>query len=604
MPDTADDKILHHQKKGVIETFVGALMPSARMMGLYKRGHPAIIPITERINSLLAAALGLEITLVVDIKGKVVSVEDTTLAETKDISLFGATLHALGVGQVLFTNRVTKEGVYEFLKVLLLKADEKKSLTSIQQELQKLKIAGLQMSFVVSFVEAGEKAAAGQQPGHLSEEQVQAFTKAETLQDFLLLLLRQNEPLSGKTAESVTALLDNTLNRDGSLEQFQAAMLWDHYDPRIRAYWDRFMLEQKWAPKSRKKGALQKWNKRTVISQAGLFLNSDLAAMQARTIQGKPEAISFALGTIHRVLQKPSVPVQGRLALMAYARVLSELGKDGDIQTLFTEFRKWETPQPLSETVMQILEQKVLSPLLAKNLVLYLNGPAVTTEAVKDIDRLAAVFGARGVPLFLDELRDMPDQANRRRLCALITAVSKRIGIQPLVATLSDPDWFLVRNVVMILGDVKFPGTSESILPALRHEHQKIREETVRSLGKIGDAAAVNALTSFIIRWDKTDEAFIAITALSLQARPGIEEKLIEIYNGKAHYETRIAIATALSRVPSPSSQKFLAKLAKKSFLEMITGANKELRKAARESYEKVKGALKASEKVKGAPKT
>lgn len=595
MTESADDKVSQLQKKGVIETFIGSLVPSARMMSLYKAGHPAIMPITERVSQLLVKTLGQDTTLVIDIKGKTVSADEITLSETKDINLFGGALHTLGVGQVLFTNRLTKEGIYEFLKVLLLKADENKSLTLIQQELQKLKIAGLQMSFVISFVDAGEIRVVDQVPGRLSEAQVLAFIRAETLQDFLFLLFKQNEPLTGKVAEGVTAALDNTLNREVSLEQFQASMPWDCYDTRIRACWDRFMRSQTWAPKSRKKGAIQKWDRKTVISQAGLFLNADLAALQERTTQGKPEAIRFALETIHSVLQKPSVPVQAKIALMAYARVLSELGSDGDIGTLFSEFKKWQEPKPLSETIMKILEQKVLSPVLAKNLTVYLSGQQEAAPGLRDIENLVTVFGLKGLPLFLEELRELQDPGNRRKLCALLTAVCKRVGsVEPLVAALSDLDWFLVRNVVMILGDVKSQGTARSITPSLRHEHQKVREEAIRSLGKIGDETAVDALASFIVNWDKPEETFIAVTALSLQARPGVEEKLIRAYGGNEHYDTRIAIVTALSRIPTPVSLKFLGGLSKKSFMEMITGRNKELRNAARESFEKVKGALKA----------
>ena len=594
MSEMADDRIQQQQRKGATEAFIGALMPSAKMTGLYKPGHPAITPITERINSLLMRTLGQDTTLVIDIKGKNVSVDELTLAETKEINLFGATLHTLGIGQVLFTNRLTNEGMYEFLKVLMLKADENKKHTALQQELQKLKIPGLQLSFIVSVVDAGEIKILDQKPGQLSEAQVLAFSQAETLQDLLLLLLRQNEALAGKTVEAVTAALDSTLNREMSLEQFQAAMLWDYYDPRIRACWDRFMRSQQWAAKDRKKRPLQHWDRSSVISQAGLFLDADLAALRVKTTQGKPEAVRFALETIHGILLNPSVQVQAKLALMAYARLLSELGSDGDIRTLLEEFKKWQEPKPLSEVVMKIMEEKVGSPVLAKNLVLYLGAQEEKTAGFADTENFMAALGSRSVPFFLEELRDLADVKNRRKLCLLLTSVCKRLrSVQPLVRVLADLDWFLVRNAVMMLGDVNFPGTAQLIAPCLRHEHQRVREETIRSLGKMGDEAAVSALASFIAKWDKPEETFIAITALSLQPRPGVDEKLIQAYGLTEDYDTHVAIATALSRLATPASLNFLGILSKKSIMELITGRNKALRKAARGSFETVKRALK-----------
>ncbi|MBI4351475.1 MAG: HEAT repeat domain-containing protein [Elusimicrobia bacterium] len=593
MTGNADDKLLWNQKKAAIETFLGSLMPSAKMMSLYKPGHPAILPITERVNNLLLKALGLETTLVIDIRGKTVSAEDAPLAETKDINLLAGTMHTFGVGQVLFTNRLTSEGMYEFLKALLMKAGEDKNLTAVQKELQKLKIPGLQLSFVVSVVDTGS-VGADQKPGQLTEEQVLAFTSTGTLQDFLLLLYRQNEALTGKDAETVTAALDNVLNRESSLEQFQAAMLWDHYDPRIRACWYNFMQKMQWSPKDRKKKPLQNWDRNSVISQTGLFQKADLDALRARTTQEKPEAVRFALETVHAVLRRPVVPVQGRLALMAYGRLLSELGKDGDISALIAEYKQWRDPKPFSETVLKLLEEKVASPVLAGNLVRHLASLQEKTPEFSDLENFMAVLGLKNIPLFLEELRKLEEMNSRRKLCLLLTSVCRRLqSVQPLLPALSDPDWFLVRNVVVILGDVNRPGTAERIAPALYHEHPKVREAAIRSLGKLGDAAAADALSSFIVKWNEHEESFTAITALSFLAGQGVEEKLIQAYGRKDHYGTRVAIVTALARVATPASMKFLGAQAKKSFLEMLTGANKELRRAARESFNKVKGALK-----------
>lgn len=594
MTETADGNISRQQKKSSVETFIGCLMPSAKMISLYKPGHPAITPITGRVTGILEKALGRDTTLVADIKGKSVVVDDLPLADTKDISLFAGTLHTFGVGQVLFTNRLAAAGMYEFLKALLLKPGEDQNLTAVQKELQKLKIDGLQLSFVVSVVDAGEARLADQEPGRLSEEQVLAFARAETLQDFLLLLYRQNEPLTGKAAETVTAALDNVLNREISLEQFQAAMLWDHYDPRIQACWYRFMQNQPWAAKDRKNKARPRTDRNTVISRTGLFQNADLAALKAKTTQEKPEAIRCALETVHAVLKKPSIPMQARLALMAYARLLSELGKDGDIKTLFSEFKKWQEPKPYSEVIMKVLEEKVASPVLAGNLVLYLGSQQEKTAGFAEIEEFMTALGVRNLPLFLEELRKAEDVHSRRKLCLLLTSVCKKLKtIQPLVPALSDPDWFLVRNVVMILGDVNFPGTAKLIAPAAYHDHPKVREAAIRSLGKIGDEMAVDTLASFIVKWQEPEESFTAITALSLLPAQGIEEKLIRAYDQKDHYQTRVAIVTALARVPTPVSLKFLGGVAKKSFLELLTGANKELRNAARESFNTVKGALK-----------
>lgn len=593
MTQHAEEGLLSPQKKAAVEGFAGALMPCAKMTGLYQAGHPAIAPIAERVKNLLLRALGQDTTIVFDVKGKSVLVEDTPLAETKDITLLGSTLHMLGIGQVLFTSRLTGDGMFEFMKVLMLKPDDSKNLTAIQKDLLNLKIPGLQMAFVISVVDTGEMVA-DQQPGRLTEEQVLAFTKAETPQDFLLLLRRQNEPLAGKAAESVTAALDDALNRGASAEQFAAAMPWDFYDPRIKARWDAFAAKLDWAPKAGKKPC-RRWDRNTVVSQTGLFRDADLAAIKDRTALSKPDALKFSLETVHSVLQRPASETISKLALMAYGRVLAELGHDGDIGALFAEFNKWREPGPLSEAVMKLMADKVVSPLLARNMVAYVNGIAENTPEFASAENFMAALGARGIPFYLEELKDLSDVQNRRKLCLLLTAVSRRLkSVQAFIPALGDADWFLVRNVVMILGDVNMPGTAELIAPSLKHDHQRVREETIRSLGKIGNPSAVAALSSFVLTWDKSEEVFQAITALSFLPHAGIDERLIQAYNAKDDPETRLAIVTALSRVATPASLKFLEELSRRSIMEMLTGRNKALRSTAKESLGTVKEALKA----------
>ena len=193
MPDKPSDNQAQRLSLSAIATFVGSLMPSARMMALYKPDHPLVLQIAERSRNVLLKTLGQETTLVVDVKGKTVSYGEQALADSKDIAQFGSTLHTLGIGQVLFTNRLAKEGMRDLLRILVLKPDDAHPLTAIQQELQKTKIDGLQMTFILSFVATGENEEAAQIPGQLTEEQVSAFIRAETLPDFLILLLRQAE---------------------------------------------------------------------------------------------------------------------------------------------------------------------------------------------------------------------------------------------------------------------------------------------------------------------------------------------------------------------------------------------------------------------------
>ncbi|MEK7742776.1 MAG: hypothetical protein AAB578_00165, partial [Elusimicrobiota bacterium] len=125
-------------------------------------------------------------------------------------------------------------GFLELFRVLLLKPDEKNTLTDLQKAVQGTRIDGLQMMFILSFVVTGEEEHK-QMPGQLSEDQIAAFAAARDLPDFLALLQHQNEKLSGKEAEKVADLLDSLRYRDLTLEKFAEEFPWASYDPRLQA---------------------------------------------------------------------------------------------------------------------------------------------------------------------------------------------------------------------------------------------------------------------------------------------------------------------------------------------------------------------------------
>ena len=172
--------------------------------------------------------------------------------------------------------------------------------------------------------------------------------------------------------------------------------------------------------------------------------------------------------------------------------------------------------------------------------------------------------------------------------------VCKSLGnFKPLTDALKDHDSFVVRNIIIILGEVNFPGVSQEMAPLLNHQNQKVREEVVRTMGDIGDELCVAALGNFILKGENHDEVSVAIATLSLMMQPGIDKWLIDAYQKTGHSETRMEIVTALSRVATMESEKFLEALAKRNLWEVITGRNKVLSKTANESLQAVRKMLR-----------
>ncbi len=597
MADTPEYSPELNAKRTAIAAFLTALVTSAKTSGLYKPGHPSIIMIGQRVVALLNRTLGQETTLTLDVKAKTVIVEESEIPDSAEVTAFAAALHTLGIGQVLFTNRVSGEGMVEFFKVLTAKPDEKTTLTDLQKTVQDVKIDGLQMVFILNFVVTGEQEEEDQPPGRLTEEQVLAFIRSETIPDFLTLLYHQNEAVHGKEAEKVGDLLDGTLFHEVPWERFEAEMSWAAYDPRIRARWDELRAAAAWTPKSRGAGARkgaprQSWGGKSLVSWAALLDAKEIEAKHAHRSMEKKEAVQFSMDKIHAILAAPASPAQLKYGVFAYIRLLAELGRDGNLPVLLAEFRLWQAmaadPGAAASfaELRKGIEAKVAVPILAEQLVQFLLQVPGDKENLEPLADFCAFLGAGFLPLLLEQLRNVQDKDHRAKLCSLLVLVGKQVGTAPLVAALQDQDYFLVLNVVAILGEMDLAANAPLYGPMVFHSHAKVRDLVVRQLSKAGGPAAVENLGKYVIQKVDDEEVHKVVIAFSLLSAPGVGKALIEAYRKATVYESQVAVATALGRHGGPETVAVLKEAAQRTWLEILMGRKKDLHNAAKHSLE------------------
>ncbi len=603
MPETQEYSPELNRKRTAVTTFLTTLMTSAKTSLLYKAGHTMGVQISERMVGVLKQALGTEQNLPLEVKAKTVVLEESELTPTAEITLFASALHTLGIGGVLFTNRVTPEGMAEFFRILMSRPDEQKTLTDLQKAVQTTRIDGLQLNFILSFVSTGETEVKPQKPGNLSEEQILAFCRGATLPDFMALLLRQNEELIGKEAEAVTALLDRALYREVPIEKFEAEMPWSLYDPRIRGHWDALRAAAAWRPKSRgapradqPRAPRQRWAVAPLLSWAGLYEAKELERLHDRHAHETKESLMLALHKTHAILDHPVGPSQPKYALQAYVRLLAELGRIGRVEVLLQEFDRWTAMRedvgmaPLFQGFQESLREKVVKPVFAEPFVAQLATiPVSDAETLERLSSFAVFMGEGFVPLMLEQLRNVQDKDHRAKLCALLTQVGKAVGVKPLVEALADPDWFLVVNVIGILNDIAEPANAPAVVPCLKNGHPKVRESAVRFLGKFGCPEGAEGLAEFIGTTSHFEETGKAVIALSLLNVPGIGEMLLKAYARTPDYDTKVSVVRGLGRQGSAKAVALLKETARRSWYEILTGLNKELRKASKEALETLK---------------
>ena len=78
-------------------------------------------------------------------------------------------------------------------------------------------------------------------------------------------------------------------------------------------------------------------------------------------------------------------------------------------------------------------------------------------------------------------------------MCQVLAKVGPSV-VPTLVEWLEDPRWFLVRNVVHILGKIGDEAAFDPVVTLLGHSHGRVRIEAVRALALIGPARAATPI--------------------------------------------------------------------------------------------------------------
>jgi len=93
-------------------------------------------------------------------------------------------------------------------------------------------------------------------------------------------------------------------------------------------------------------------------------------------------------------------------------------------------------------------------------------------------------LGSSAAPAICDLLGQVNHVKHRRALCEAL-AISCKDDVEVLIQRLSDSRWYVIRNIVFVLGRIAHQGVERALDRALHHEDVRVRREAVRALGKI-----------------------------------------------------------------------------------------------------------------------
>jgi HEAT repeat protein len=165
----------------------------------------------------------------------------------------------------------------------------------------------------------------------------------------------------------------------------------------------------------------------------------------------------------------------------------------------------------------------------------------------------------------LEALAQEDHRPRRARLINLLKDMARRTWL-PFVGALDDPRWYLVRNVVSILGEV----ADESVLPELfrvaSHEDARVRKEAVRAISRFGKPECERKILA-ALEDDNPRVQIAAVPALSgFPGSGGASGVLTKLCERSQPYDAaplgvRQEAILGLARSGSPEAYQVLAKL-------------------------------------------
>jgi hypothetical protein len=136
------------------------------------------------------------------------------------------------------------------------------------------------------------------------------------------------------------------------------------------------------------------------------------------------------------------------------------------------------------------------------------NSKDITEE---DLIEYSWYFGSDAIKPLITLLESLQSMHARRMVNDVLIHIGKE-NMDAIIERLSDPVWYVVRNVIYVLRGIGDAKAQDSILGVIRHDHPRVRLEALKS---IQDFKSVKALQAIKELFDDMD-SLVRLTAVAV----------------------------------------------------------------------------------------
>ena len=195
---------------------------------------------------------------------------------------------------------------------------------------------------------------------------------------------------------------------------------------------------------------------------------------------------------------------------------------------------------------------------------------------------LVTAWGDRIVRYLIDAMAVDDPPVNRRHMVEYL-GYAGREDVRLLASLVSDPRWFIARNLAIALGRTNRPQATPAIESLLNHPDDRVRVEAVRSLAALRGEAAVPALLN-VLTDSSARVRHASISLLRASPSPAVIPGLVGVLESKSVSAGDVhLLVSVLAERRDPSVLEALQRLSGRG---LAVGLRRVVRDAARKALE------------------
>jgi len=226
--------------------------------------------------------------------------------------------------------------------------------------------------------------------------------------------------------------------------------------------------------------------------------------------------------------------------------------------------------EDLQDTATEFTSPAAWKPAAARDLLARLGSPErvnLILDQLYSLDRQGTqeqvlpyiqMLGAQGVNLLVERLAHEGDRTRRSRLLEALKACGQ-VSEAPLLASLQSPDWFVVRNALIVLAEVAGPERAAEVQACLTHPDTRVQRAAIRAVGRLGGRSPENALLPLLFQQDPEIQIEVLFTLSELNSKnavPGLVQFLKSLKGNEnpAQEKVRAKTVEVLGLLKSPTA--------------------------------------------------